>query len=97
MRPFTQTRLWLVMFLFWVDVALGQRLRVRKYRIGGTGDETYVTIIAVRNRTFEGPNDDYILLCPTKSSPPFRRRTRPDPPEGSLCLPVEYEAMSAAV
>jgi hypothetical protein len=52
-----------------------------------------VIIIAVRNSTFEGPNDDYICSCHSKGSPPFRRRTGPEPPEGSLCLPVKYKAM----
>jgi hypothetical protein len=56
-----------------------------------------VIIVAVRNRTVEGPNDDCICSCPSKGSPPFRRRTRPEPPEGSLCLPVQYKVTSAAV
>jgi hypothetical protein len=55
-----------------------------------------VIIIAARNRTVEGPNDDYIRLCPSKRSAPFRRRTRPEHSEGSLCLPAKHKAMSAA-
>ena len=58
MCPLTQTRLLLVLFLFWVDVALGQLLRMREYRMGAS--ETRVIVIAVRIRTVEGPSADYI-------------------------------------
>lgn len=63
----------------------------------GEGNKTYIIIVAVRKRTAEGPNDVCIFSCPSKGSPPFRRRTLPEPPEGSLCLPVKYKAMPAVV
>ena len=78
-----------------VDVALGQRLRMLKCRAGANG--TCVSIIAVRKGTVEGPNADCICSCPSKEISTCRWPARPKPAEGSLCLPVKYKAVLAAV